>query len=110
MVDYESPFGLAKNIGAQIAHLLSTYDVDSLPLEQREAVRLLKNQAADMRLDIRDYGMAETRAQQQQLAKEVTERLEQLQATILKISEYNLVSAVDVAQLSAQLQQLISVL
>ena len=110
MAEEASPFALAKNIGAFVSRFLSGTDVHSLPREQREVVMLLKNQAADIRLDIRDYGMAETRAQQEHLAKETAERLEAFQTTVLKVSEYNLLGAADVAQLSAQLQQLIAVL
>lgn len=105
-----SPFALAKDISARIASFVSGVDADSLPREQREAVMALKNQATDLRLEIRDYGMAETRSQQEQSAGAVAERLELLQATILKVSEYNLLGAADVAQLSAQAQQLIDVL
>ena len=110
MEEEASPFKLAKDIGAFVSVFISNTDVDSLPREQREAVMLLKNQAADIRLDMRDYGLAETRQAQERLAKEVAEHLEALQATILKVSEYNLLGAADVAQLSAQLQQLIAVL
>ncbi|HEY5806098.1 MAG TPA: hypothetical protein VIS56_01780 [Candidatus Saccharimonadales bacterium] len=105
-----SPFKLAKDISAHVARLVSGLDIDSLPLNVRETVMTLKAQATDIRLDVRDYGMAETREDQQRLAKEAVERLESIQATILKASEYNLLSAADVAQLSAQLQQLITVL
>ncbi len=103
-----SPFQLVKDISARIAQMASSLDIDSLPREQREVVTLLKNQAIDIRLEIRDYGLAETRQEQEQLAKAAAERIEIMQATVLKASEYNLLGAADVAQLSAQLQQLIA--
>lgn len=105
-----SPFALAKDIAGYVARFVSNLDVDSLPREQREAAMLLRNQAADLRLDMRDYGLAETRDAQERAAKEVAERVEATQATILKLSEYNLLGAADVAQLSAELQQLKAVL
>ena len=105
-----SPFALAKDIAGYVARFISNLDLDSLPREQRDATTLLKNQAADLRLDMRDYGLAETRASQERVAKEVAERVEAAQATVLKLSEYNLLGAADVAQLSAQLQQLKAVL
>jgi len=105
-----SPFVLAKDISARLAWFVSGVDVDDLPREQREIVMALKNQAVDLRLEIRDYGMAQTHGEQEQLAKAVAERLEFLQASILKVSEYNLLGAADVAQLSAQVQQLKEVL
>lgn len=105
-MDEASPFTLAKDISGRIAQLASGLDVDSLPREQREAVMVLKNQATDIRLEVRDYGMAETRAEQERLARAVAERVEAARATILQVSEYNLLGAADVAQLSAQLDQL----
>lgn len=110
MAEEASPFKLAKDIGAQIAQIVSSVDVASLPRDEQKVVMELKNQAIDLRLDVRDYGMAETRTEQERLAKAAAERLEALQANILKASEYNLLGAADVAQLSAQLQQLIAVL
>lgn len=109
-MDEVSPFKLAKDISARIAQLVSSIDVESLPREQRETVIALKNQAVDIRLEIRDYGLAETQEEQKQLARAAAERLQVLQATVLKASEYNLLGAADVAQLSAQVQQLIEVL
>ena len=109
-MDEVSPFALTKDINGRIAQLASSLDIDSLPREQREAVMTLKNQATDIRLEVRDYGMAETRAEQERLARAVAGRVEAMQATILKASEYNLLGAADVAQLSAQLDQLKAVL
>lgn len=105
-----SPFALAKDIAGHVARFASNLDLDSLPREQREATTLLKSQAADLRLDMRDYSLADTRADQERAAKEVAERVDTAQATILKLSEYNLLGAADVAQLSALLQQLKAVL
>jgi len=110
MAEEVSPFRLAKDIGAQIAQLVANIDVDSLPREQRELLMLLKNQATDVRLDIRDYGMAETSEQQTRLAKEAADRLKNIQVTIVKVSEYNLLGAADTAQLSAMAEQLIATL
>ncbi|HTH71798.1 MAG TPA: hypothetical protein VL737_00345 [Candidatus Pristimantibacillus sp.] len=105
-----SPFALAKDIAGFVARFVSNLDLDDLPREQREATTLLKNQAADLRLDMRDYSLADTRISQERVAKEVAERVDAAQATILKLSEYNLLGAADVAQLSALLQQLKAVL
>jgi hypothetical protein len=110
MVEEASPFKLAKDIAAYTAQFVSSRDINSLPPEERDVVIELKNQATDIKLEIRDYGMAETRDEQERLAKETTDRLESMQATILLASQYNLLGAADVAQLSAQLQQLIAVL
>lgn len=109
-MDYGSPFALAKEIAASVARLMAGIDIESLQPQAREAVTQLKNQAADIRLDMRDYGLADNRAEQERIAKELAERLAKLQASILRASEYNILGAADVAQLSANVQQLISVL
>jgi hypothetical protein len=91
-----------------IGSVLSAYDVTEFPAKEKELVAQLKHLLIDARLDARDYEYAETRAEQLRIVKEAKERLEQLQQGILKASEYNLFSAVDVAELSARIQQLIS--
>jgi len=110
MVEEPSPFQLSKDIAAFVARFVSNIDADTLPREQRAIVMDLRSQATDIRLEIRDYGTAETRQEQEWRAKAVIERLDAMQVTIVKASEYNLLGAADVAQLSAQLQQLIAVL
>ncbi len=105
-----SPFERAKALNAQLASLLSELDVDSLPRDQRDVLSVIKHDAIDVRLDIREYGMAETKAEQDIRAHEVRERLAALEQYIVKAGEYNLFGAVDVAQLSAIVQQIISYL
>jgi cobalamin biosynthesis Mg chelatase CobN len=107
-VDYKSPFQRVKELDTHIRGLVSYLDIDTLPAVQREIVTLIKRQASDARLDLRDYGMAETKAEQDRLAKEAYSRLEELQKNIVKASEYGFFSAIDVAQFSANIQQIIS--
>lgn len=68
----------------------------------------LKRQAAEARLDMRDYGLAETAAAQQRLAAETRARLQELDTLILKAGSLELIGAADVAQFSAIAQQLMS--
>jgi len=103
-----SIFQQAKELETQVGKQLSAYDLADLPREQRDRIIQLKNTLIDARLDARDYEYAQTRADQLQAAKEARLRLEQAQAAIVKTSEYGLFSAVDVAQLSANIQQLIA--
>ena len=103
-----SIFQQAKELETQVGKILSAYDLADLPREQRDLIIQLKNQLTDARLDARDYEYAQTRADQLQAAREGRQRFEQAQATIVKISEYGLFSAVDVAQLSATIQHLMS--
>lgn len=107
-MDNKSPFQRIKEVEAQVRVILTRVDMDALPHAQRELILLIKRQASDAKLDLRDYGMAETKADQTRFAREAQKRLELLQKKIIAASEYNLFSAIDVAQLSANLQQVIT--
>lgn len=98
----------AREVGIQITSILSRHDLSELPQEQKQLVNSLSRDVVDARLDVRDYEYAETRAEQLHSAKEARMRLEHLQKTILKVSEQGIFGAVDVAQLSARIQQLIA--
>ncbi|HEX9153794.1 MAG TPA: hypothetical protein VF809_03160 [Candidatus Saccharimonadales bacterium] len=105
---YISLYDETKELERQAGSILSAFDVNELPQRERELVTVLKNQLADARLDARDYEYAQTRVEQLGAVKEARAHLATLQETIVKASEYNLFGAVDVAQLSARIQQIIS--
>lgn len=98
----------ARELEVQVGATLSSYDITELPMRQRELVSQLKHQLVDVRLDVRDYEYAETRAEQLRLAVEGKKRLEELQKSILKASEYNMFGAIDIAELSVRIEQLMS--
>lgn len=87
--------------------VISGLDVAELPKDERAVVTKLKNDLIDAKLDIRDFEFSDTRAEQQQHGKQAVKRLESIRAGILAASEYNVFNAVDVAQLSAQVEQII---
>jgi hypothetical protein len=103
-----SIFQETKELETQVNGILSAYDLADMAREERDMIIMLKNQLIDARLDARDYEYAQTRAEQLQAAKEGKERLEQVQAAIVKTSEFGLFGAVDVAQLSAMVQHIMS--
>lgn len=107
-MEYASLATQMKDLAALATGKLNAFDVETLSYEEKELVRTLKLQLSDARLDVRDYEYAQTRADQQHAASEGRQRLEQLQQQILKASEYNLLGAIDVAQLSALTQHIIS--
>jgi len=109
-MNMESPFLAIKNLETQLNGLLAAIDLYALPVGERKLVTVLRREVTDARLDIRDYELSETRAEQLDNAKQAKERLERMRKTILAISEYNIFSAVDVAQLTAQLDQIIEAL
>ena len=88
--------------------ILSSFDIDVLSREERDIALSIKQLLDHVRLGARDYDFADTKYEQEQSAVETKQYLEQLQALVLKGSEYNLFGAVDVAHASARIQQIIS--
>jgi hypothetical protein len=103
-----SPHDQAKELARQLNSILSSLDIDSLSREERDIAFSIKQLLEHIRLGARDYDFADTRYEQEQSAVEAKQYLEQLQALVLKGSEYNLFGAVDVAHASARIQQIIS--
>jgi hypothetical protein len=96
----------AKELEAQVTRLFTVHDITTLPHVQKELVNTVKHQLVDARLDIRDFEYAQSRVEQLEYAAESRPRLEELHRNILKASEYGLLSAIDIAHVSARLQQL----
>ena len=103
----ESVYLSAKQIEADIARLFAAIDLQALDTNARDVAKNLKRNASDARLDVRDYDFAETRAEQAQLGKEARVRLEAVHQGILDASQYNMISAVDVAELTARIDYLL---
>jgi hypothetical protein len=102
-----TPLSRIKSLETQLRAVLSKLDISVLPKEERVIVTALKNNLTDARLDVRDYEFSETRAEQQKLAKQAHELLAKVRTGILSASEYNVFNAVDVAQFTAQLEQIV---
>jgi hypothetical protein len=102
----KSPFLGIKQLEVQINGKLSSVDLYELERPQQKIVATLKRELVDCRLDIRDYELSETRDEQLKNAKHAHKRVDALRAQILSASEYDLFGAVDVAQLTAQLEQI----
>lgn len=103
-----SPYDQAKELARQLNSILSALDIDAISREERDIARAIKQLLDHVRLGARDYDFADTKYEQEQSAVETKQYLEQLQALVLKGSEYNLFGAVDVAHASARIQQIIS--
>jgi hypothetical protein len=95
-------------LGAQISNILSPIDMHALPQATQKVMLPVRQQIIDARLDVRDYELADTRVEQQVLARTAKGRLETLQASILTASSHGIFGAADVAELSARIQQIIS--
>lgn len=105
-----SPFELAKDLQSLVQARLRSTDIDSLPSGERELLRRLNRQLAGIRLDIRDYGLSETKADQVRLGITVARQLEELQKLLLAASEYGVFGAADTAIISAYIEQLMAAL
>lgn len=60
----------------------------------------------EARLDVRDYELSETRKEQLKNAAAAKKRLEKVRKDILAASEYNIFSAVDVAQFTGDIDHI----
>lgn len=103
-----SLYDQAREVERQAGAILSAFDVSELPAVQRDVTAALKHQLIDARLAVREYEYAQTRAEQLVAAKEAQLFLRQAGESIVKISQYGLFGAVDVAQLSARIDLIIS--
>lgn len=107
MVENDSPFLAMKSLETQLSGVLSGFDILELPKAEQKIIAMLRRDATDARLDLRDYELSETRDEQLGKAQEAKKRLERIRKGILAASEYNVFSAPEVAQLSAKLEQII---
>lgn len=98
---------MMRALEARINGVLSSLDLYDLPAEERKIVKSLKSDLTDVRLDIRDYEVADTLVEQTRLGKQAQKRLEKIRKEILAASEYNVFNAVDVALYTAQLEQIV---
>src|ERR1700712_5616269 len=99
-----SPFIAMQRMDTTLRPLLRDVELDSLEPVQRKAVKDIRRQFIDAKLDVRDYELSETRPEQLSNAVKAKNRLFKLQADILLAG--NVFGPADVAQLSAQLEQI----
>lgn len=107
-MEHASLFEQAKQLDAQVNGILSQVDTDALMPDERNLVALIKRQLTDGRLDARDYEYAQTRAEQLTYAEAGRKSFAAIQKHVLQASEQNLFSAIDVAHISAKIQQIIA--
>lgn len=81
-------------------------DTYSINKDTRELVENIRRVVAELKLDVRDYEYAETRVEQKRYRSDAKKRLEEFRALILAASSADLFGPVDVAHLSALLEQI----
>lgn len=103
MADNVSTLTRANRLNMQISGLLAALDIDIIGKQTAKVVTQVKQAGGDLRLDIRDWEMADSRVEMQNNAAVAQKRLVELRRHILKASENGIFSAIDVIDLSAQL-------
>lgn len=102
-MNYISPQRLLKDAEDIILGEMRSIDIYQTSASEQRLITRIKNQLIDCRLYIRDYESSETRVAQQNIGNKLQIVLNQLLKNILRVSEYNIFSAVDIAQISAQI-------
>ena len=102
----QSPFLLIRGLETRINAALSAFDMYAFEAAQQKVLKMLKRELTDARLDIRDYELSETRDVQLKNAAAGKKRLESLRKLILAASDFGVFGAADVADLTAQLDQI----
>ncbi|HVO86303.1 MAG TPA: hypothetical protein VMT23_01035 [Candidatus Binatia bacterium] len=102
-----SPSVAARQLENQINGILRQADVYRLDQKQRTTVTNLSQNLVHIKTYTRDYELAETREDQLRDAKRAKRWLEQAQKNLLAASQFDIFGAVDVAHLSAQIDQII---
>ena len=103
-----SPSRVVKGLDGQINTILRGFDLRKLSAKERGVLEKLQQNLNDARIYATDYELSETREEQLDNSKQARKWLEHAQKNILLASEFNIFNAIDVAHLSAQIDQLIS--
>ena len=93
-----------QQVDRQVKGLLRQIDSESLVKEEKQSIQDLKQLLNEVRLEIRDYDFAQTRGEQLKHGKLARKQLRKLVDEILALS--SLFGPADIAQLTAQLEQL----
>ena len=97
----------ASRLESEVRTCLRKHDISTLERHLRDKISELQQDLADARRYISDYELSETREEQLQSAKLAKKWLRAVRRLILSLSEHNIFGAIDVAHLSAQVEQLI---
>jgi hypothetical protein len=105
--DVSGPAIRVKRLEADVRRILRKTDETKLERKYRNALTELRQNLVDIRIYTNAYEFSEERPEQIENAKAATDYLDQARQHILKTSEVNIFTAIDVAHLSAQIDQLI---
>lgn len=91
-------------LNIQLNGILTALDIDIIGRETGKTIARIKQLSGDVRLDIRDWEMADSRAEMDKYCRAANKRLDDLRAAVLKASEHGIFNAIDVIDLSAQIE------
>lgn len=95
---------LTRQLDRRIKGILHDVDVEQLSLEKRELIAKLKLACGEVKLDVRDYEYAQTRAEQEKWLKIAHHNLRALETLLLLLDD--IFGPADIADLSSQVQLL----
>ena len=107
MENNQAPSVMAKRLEAEVRMILRPTDVYKLGPDERETLANLRQNLADARIYTTDYELLEIREDQSLNAKRAKHWLREARDDILSASQHDIFSAIDVAHLSAQIEQII---
>jgi ribosome-binding factor A len=96
---------MVKQVDGQVNRILRQTDVREVGEKVRKALIELTQDLSDAKKYAQDYELSEMRDEQLDNAKKAKKWLNKAQAAILRASEFNVFNAIDVAHLSAQIDQ-----
>jgi glyoxylate carboligase len=103
--EFKSPSRAVKQVDAHVYRVLRSINLRKLSIKERKILEDLQQNLNDSRIYVTDYELSETREEQAKNAKFAKKWLNQAQKNILSASEFNIFDAIDVAHLSAQIDQ-----
>ena len=103
-----APSASVRDIENQTRRILRPVNLFKLTRTAANALTDLRQVLSDARIYTQDYELSETREEQMENATKAKQYLESARRDILTASEYNIFNAVDVAQMTAQIDQIIS--
>jgi hypothetical protein len=105
--DYQVlPSRKIKQLESQINIILRKFDLRKMNANERNILTNLQQNLVDSRIYTHDYELSETREEQEDNAKKSKKWLDQARRNILSASEFDIFGAIDVAHLSAQIDQI----
>lgn len=100
----QSLTGTAQQIDRRVKGILRAVDVEQLTRDERELVHQMRLACNEIKLDVRDYEYAQTRDEQLKWLKIARHNMKAFETILLALD--NVFGPADVAELSAQMQQI----